>query len=260
MKKRSFKRVLLENVKIYEYKIKFCIEPTPEQMQALLYYVQKYDPIEISEPTRSIIQKNPLDFPDIENTEVYTIVLKTTLPVSSYVLQQEIKNWLGINEKFIVVRNKFEPVNIESDYINALNDINDEVKNKGWNFISKLSTDEEYHDSEKIDNGSDYYSNDSLEDLKKYFTNLRKKVKNNFPYNSIADIHFKLFQNFDDNDYNKNIKDAPKVYHYNSKIDYKEKPIKNQIINPYDDRPELKKIAKDKEGNKIVLKRELGKV
>lgn len=259
MSKRSFKRVLLENTKIYEYKIKFCVQPTEEQLRAFLYYVQKYDPIEVTEPVRSIIQKNPLDFPDIENTEVYTMVLKTTLPVSSYVLQQEIKNWLGIPEKFVVVRNKFEPLNIESDYINAENEIRDEVQKNDWNFLSKLSTDQDYRESEQIHNGGEYYSNSSLEDLKKYFTNLRRKVKQGM-YPSMGDVHFKLFKNFDDNDFNKHIADAPRTYHYHSEFKYEEKPSKNQIVNPYDDRPYLSRTVQDKDGNQIIIKKELGKI
>lgn len=255
---KSFKAYLIESLKVYEYKIKFCFEPSEEHIKLLAVYLQKYDPIELTEPVKTILQKNPLDFPDIENTEVYTITFTTNLPLSSYILQQEIKNWLGIPEKFIRVRSKLEPVNIESDILNANDDLKQEAEKNNFTLLPKLSNKEEYPESEKINNGSEYFSNTQVEKFKSYMKELKKNRISKM-YKLSSEIAFELNTEYDDNDFNKNIKDAPKVYHRLSKEEIKNDDNKKVIVNQYDDFPELKREYTDSNGNVKLLSKKIGK-
>lgn len=254
---KKFKAYLIESLKVYEYKIKFCFEPSEEQIKLLSVYLQKYDPIELTEPVRTILQKNPLDFPDVENTEVYTITFTTNLPLSSYILQQEIKNWLGIPEKFIRVRSKLEPVNIESDIINANDDLKQDAEKNNFTILPKLSSKEEYPDSEKINNGSDYFSNNQVEKFKLYMKELKKNRISKL-YKLSSEIAFELNKNYDDNDFNKNIKNSPKTYHKLSKEEIKNDNDKKVIVNQYDDFSELKREYLDKNGNIKILTKKIG--
>ncbi|MCS7316756.1 MAG: hypothetical protein NZZ41_00335 [Candidatus Dojkabacteria bacterium] len=257
---KKFISYLIESLKIYEYKIKFCFEPSEEMIKTLAIYLQKYDPIELTEPERTIIQKNPLDFPDVENTEIFIMTFKTHLPLSSYILEQEIKNWLCIPEKYVVVRSKLEPMNVESDIINSKEEIEQEAEKNKYHILPKLSSNEEYPESEKIQNGKDYFSNEQVENLKLYMRELKKQRINGL-YALSSEIAFEINKNFDDNDFNKSIKDAPKSYHRFSKEKFSknEDLLKRPVVNVYDDFPEMKKEFLDKDNKIVTLKKTIGK-
>jgi len=208
---KSFKQHLLESTRVYKYRIKFCFTPSKDQIDTLYYFLQKYDPIEISSPRKTIVQKTPLDFQDVENAEVAIIDLVTSQPVSSYVLQQEIRTWLTIPERFVVVRGENEPLELQTDQINAKQEACDQANEENLKPKAKLSTDSEYPEYEHAPSGENYFGNKQTDSFKQYLQSIQgtRKVHVKMPYD-IPPKASEIPQ--DDNNFNKEIKGAPKVY------------------------------------------------
>jgi hypothetical protein len=190
---KNFKEYLFQKEKenSIKLKIKTAVELTKENYDTifnLLYY--KYGLRDISTPKKLVFQSRPLDFTDIDNTEIYVIDVELRYPVSAYVLEQELSEILNISRKFIVVRNE------NDTYENQM-----EEKNKNENPL--LSTNSNYKEEETVLSGDFMYGN-------KYNERFKEMLKNN-ENSSIDYFSYK-------NDFNKNIKDSPRI-HYGKKRD-----------------------------------------
>jgi hypothetical protein len=127
------------------------------EMDRIERAVAKYKPLDISRPKKTMLQKQPMDFANIENHEVYVVDLVTGLPASSYVLQQELRNALNCPEKYIVVRAANEPVELESEKLDAEREMDAEAKDMKRG--ARLSTDPNYDLDEQGESGENYYGN-----------------------------------------------------------------------------------------------------
>ena len=103
------------------------------------------------------MQKNPMDFGDLEHAEIYMLDVSTGLPCSSYILQQDIRNILNIPEKYVVVRGENEPIELAGKEMVQNLELDQEAKKAGMTKAALLSTDSEYSDAEKTADGSNYY-------------------------------------------------------------------------------------------------------
>lgn len=90
------------------------------------------------------MQKHPLEFPDIQNAEVWIVDITCGLPVSAYVLTREIQLALNIPEDFVVVRGENDPLEMETLRLNAKDEIDDEAHERGLKQAARLSTDSAY--------------------------------------------------------------------------------------------------------------------
>jgi hypothetical protein len=144
---------LAESAQTYEFRVKLACEPTNEQLDAMELHLRKYNASDITTPKKTIIQKNPRDFRSIDAAEVYMVDFKTSLPATAYMLHNELVQKMGIHERFMIVRNKNEPLHIE-----------DEAEDTPEEAYKARLTDEEYSEAEKV-NANDYYGeefNDSF--------------------------------------------------------------------------------------------------
>lgn len=128
---------LAENEAVHEFRVKIAKEPTDEQLDAMELHLRKYDGFDISTPQKTIMQRNPRDFRSIDAAEVYMIDFKTRQPASPLQLLAELTQQMGIHERFLIVRNKLEPLHIEDE--------NEEMPEE--NYKPRL-TDEEYSEVE----------------------------------------------------------------------------------------------------------------
>jgi len=96
-------------------RIKFAFEPESEQLDKLERHLKKYDVLQVSAPQRVMLQSTPLDFPDFKGIELYFVDFECELPVSSFMLQQEICKLLNTNPTLIKVRVENEPSEIEQE-------------------------------------------------------------------------------------------------------------------------------------------------
>ncbi len=145
---KSFKDYVSDNAREYQLRIKTVSELGNDEMEMIERVLQKYVPLDITKPVKTIMQKHPLDFVDINNAEVWIVDIVTELPTSAYVLQQELKLALALPEKYLIVRAANDPLEVETQRMNANDEIDMEAMEKGLSPGSRLSTDCCYDDDE----------------------------------------------------------------------------------------------------------------
>ena len=94
---RSFKHYLVESVHSYDYTIKIVGEIDAKQMDLFKYNLNKFDPIEITGPTSTPIQKSPYGFPGVTNQSVNIIKAKFRYPATEPMIRQ-MANLMNIDE------------------------------------------------------------------------------------------------------------------------------------------------------------------
>ena len=101
--------ILTESKKTYPFKIGIVGAPKDIDVAQLETALQKFVVEKMSAGKKTPIQKRPLDFPALENTEVTYFDVELGYPTTAYGLQQYIKNCCGIQESHLIVRNPNEP-------------------------------------------------------------------------------------------------------------------------------------------------------
>lgn len=93
---KSLKQYITESVKSYDYTIKIAGEVDKQFLDLFKYNLSKFDPIKISEPTKTPIQKSPYGFPNLSNESVTIIKANFRYPATEPMIQQ-IAQLLGRN-------------------------------------------------------------------------------------------------------------------------------------------------------------------
>lgn len=214
---KEFKDILLEGEKEYPVRIKTIVPITDKMYGDLERFVKKYRPIELGKVRKTIHQANPLDFGDLEGSEVYIVDAVFGLPVSSFVLQQELTWTWRLPEKQVVCRMAYEGMEQLSDVERAKDEIRDKAADKNLKRDSYLSTSSEYLDHEtavpqEIAAGEVY-----TDGFKEYLSKMAATRKD-----EVYPVNAGLFAFLQDNpqeiesayanDFNKDIKGAPKVH------------------------------------------------
>ena len=78
----------MESVKTYKYTIKIAGAIDKEFLDMFKYNLNKFDPVEISEPKSTPIQKSPYGFPNLENESVTLIKVEFRYPATEPMVQQ----------------------------------------------------------------------------------------------------------------------------------------------------------------------------
>lgn len=151
MTRKSFKEYITDQEREYNVRVKTIVPIGDEELGLIEQVMQKYVIADITTPRKTILQKNPLDFYDINNAEVYIFDITTKLPMSSYVVLQELKLALNIPEKYIVVRSENDPIENYSQHIEGEEQIEGDALNSDLEPSARLSTDSEYDKDERGD-------------------------------------------------------------------------------------------------------------
>lgn len=161
--------------KKYHYRVKTVIELDDDAISRIERAIAKYVPLDIGQVEKTIFQRNPLDFPGIENREVYIVDITLEYPASSYILQQELRFALNIPEKFIVVRGENEPTEVENQRLNAEADMTEEAEAKGLTRDAMLNN-SDYPEGKDVD-GKDYYGDEYNSRLTGYLAKVAAERK-----------------------------------------------------------------------------------
>ena len=106
---RSFKELLTESKKTYEFKIGVA-GPLPEGFEDTLETIlKKYGASNLTSGKKTPIQERPLDFPQLQNMEVTYFEVAVEYPTTSQVLQEYVGKCCGIDQAYIIVRNVNDP-------------------------------------------------------------------------------------------------------------------------------------------------------
>ena len=119
---KSLKQYITESIKTYNYTIKIAGEVDKNWLDMFKYNLNKFDPIKISEPTSTPIQKSPYGFPGVSNQPIHIIKCEFRYPATEPMVQQ-IAQLLGYNVDLVrmVGSNYDDSINSEADgYANEM--------------------------------------------------------------------------------------------------------------------------------------------
>jgi hypothetical protein len=107
---RSFSEILRESKKTYQFKVGIAGELPEGFINRLETALEKYSLVKMSSGKKTPIQERPLDFPQLQNTEVTYFEVEINYPTISSVLQEYLGAACSVHTSKIIVRNTSEPV------------------------------------------------------------------------------------------------------------------------------------------------------
>lgn len=155
---KTFQTYLAESTKEFSFRVKTLVEIDEAFLDKLERAIRKYGIVDIGPVKRTAAQKNPLDFPQVEGlTEVYMVDCIVSVPASSAVLVQDIRNVIHMPESQIVVRGKDEAVELLNTAEKAAQDMAKEAKGRDLTPAALLN-DSEYSEAvtTEVQYGDDY--------------------------------------------------------------------------------------------------------
>ena len=144
---KSFREYLAESAREYGYVLKLATEPSDEQLDAAQRYLTQFGLLELTNPV--LLPNDKMDFSDQPNQTVYQINFVTSMPLSSYITMEGLREVLNVPEKNIVVRTALEPVEINSDRYMTQLGFDQVAKDDDLTSAPRLSTDRLYMDVEQ---------------------------------------------------------------------------------------------------------------
>jgi len=119
---KSLKTYITESLRSYKYTIKIAGDVDKNFIDMFKYNLNKFDPIRISDPTKTPIQKDPYGFPNLANQSVTIIKADFRYPATEPMIQQ-IAQLLGYNINMVrVITTDFDDsINSEAEgYANEM--------------------------------------------------------------------------------------------------------------------------------------------
>ena len=171
---KSLKNYIAESTKAHVYYIKVAVPLSDAQVNTVESLMRAYQLVDIGALTK--IEDDRFDFFDIYTTEAYSLRVVTNMPISSYVMQQQLRDALNIPEKFIVVRGSNEPVELEAEDARFKQKAAEEAKDKGFTFASRLDTNRLYDEAEEPE-VTNIFGNDYNKNLLGHLANIKADRK-----------------------------------------------------------------------------------
>ena len=85
---RSLKQYIVESVHTYNYTIKIAGDVDKNFLELFKYNLNKFDPVKISDPVSTPIQKDPYGFPNLANQSVTILKAEFRYPATEPMIQQ----------------------------------------------------------------------------------------------------------------------------------------------------------------------------
>ena len=136
---KSLRHYLVESVRTYHYKIKIAGQPTKNWLDMFCYNLSKFDPVKISDPKTTPIQKDPYGFPDLQNQAITMIDVEFRYPAIEPMIKQ-VARLLNYDENLVRM--------IQADY-------DDSINHEGEQYANQASHSPVLTHDELEDNGKD---------------------------------------------------------------------------------------------------------
>lgn len=156
----------------HDMRIKIACDVSDEMMDKIERHLEKYETEKVSAPSKTILQKRPLDFPNLEQAEIHIIDFTCELPVSGDMLRNELASLLNLPDGHIVVRGQNDAREEE---------IEEAQEEKKEDYKAKTGADydkNEASDKKADELSGDKYNNNLLKELKKLSDEKKKELKN----------------------------------------------------------------------------------
>lgn len=229
----------------YKFRIKTVFPMDDEVMTTIEHTLIKYMPRKIGRPKKTMFQSNPLDFPTVQNAEVFLIDVELGLPASSYVVQKELVYALHCPDKFVVVRGENEPGTTYDEEIETKHAIKDEADAKGLKAGSVLLQDK--YQEHEAGHGEDHYGQKHISEFLGYVGAIedekrkKREVKSQSPlFAFMRDPADDQGPTQDPQNFNAAIKDAPQ-------------PVKADGKEASYDPNTMSRVFVDKDGKSVIL-------
>lgn len=170
----DLKKYLAESTKTYNYRIKTVVEMDDKVAATIEEFLKRFNVLNTSKVSKTILQKNPMDFSSLQNREVFMMDVTLGLPVSSYLLQRQLAGLLRLPENYLVVRGEHDPLELQNDSAAQLGDIKDQAEAKGLTQATVLGTDSDYPEADQTADGQNYYGDAYNSRLLSYMKELAK--------------------------------------------------------------------------------------
>lgn len=144
---KSVKEYIAESAKEHTYILKMAVEPSEAQVNAVQSLLRSYGLVDFGKLKK--VEDDRFDFFDVPTKDVWSIRFSARMPISSYVVVQQIRDVVTIPEKYIVVRASNEPVEVEAEDERFKNNADLEAKEKGLVTAPLLSIKQFYDDAEQ---------------------------------------------------------------------------------------------------------------
>jgi hypothetical protein len=128
----------MESVRTYHYKIKIAGNPDKNWLDMFMMNLQKFDPVKISAPKSTPIQKEPYGFPGLENQSVTIIDAEFKYPAVEPMVKQ-LARLLNYDENLVRM--------IQADYDDSINQETEKYANQASH--TPVLTHEELEDNGK---------------------------------------------------------------------------------------------------------------
>lgn len=154
---KSLQHYLTLVKKDYSFKVKLLSPIKKEQLVLITKAFERYNVVSISKPVKTIFHNNPVDFANVSAGEVYSVVVKTEYPASTYIVKEELKSLLNLTHDYVVVRGENDPLESRQEAEIQNTEINTVVKKKGL-FTDALLNHPDYPEVEQPEvlYGDDY--------------------------------------------------------------------------------------------------------
>lgn len=120
---KTLRHYLMESVRTYNYTIKVLGDVDNKFLDLFTHNLSKFDPVKISDPKTTPIQKNPYGFPEAEMNQSVTIIqVEFKYPATEPMIQQVAQHCgVNINRIRAVTSDYNDSINAENDkYANAM--------------------------------------------------------------------------------------------------------------------------------------------
>lgn len=107
---KNFKDFLTESKKTYKFLIKVAGDLPEGFADRMKRNLEKFELVKLSAPKRTPIQESPLDFPQMQNMEVYVFEAEVNYPTTSHVLQHYLADNCMIAKNRWVIRSENDPL------------------------------------------------------------------------------------------------------------------------------------------------------
>lgn len=144
---KRFSDYLAEATCEHNYFIKFAIKPSEDQVSSIETWLRRYDLRSMTPPV--LFEDGNKDFIDVRTRSVHSMRISLGMPVSQYILLQDLKSAAGISEKMMVVRGENEPIERYSQIDAWERKTDADARDRGDLPSARLSTDRSYNDSEQ---------------------------------------------------------------------------------------------------------------
>ena len=118
---KSLKQYVVESIREYSYTIKIAGDVSDNFLEMFKYNLKKFDPISISEPKSTPIQKDPYGFPNLKDQSITIFKAVFRYPATEPMIAQ-LAQQLGFNVDMIRV--------VKTSYDDSINDEMDGYANQ----------------------------------------------------------------------------------------------------------------------------------